>query len=559
MLPYIDTPFGYLAAKLGASTDELKLIVSFLLSFPFAGLLKRIPDARPAYKNLFIIGIGLFYLIGLFDLWTGLRTLLIASSGSYAIAYYGRGSPWMPWIGLAFLMGHMSANQLTRQFANAPSVVDITGAQMVLVLKLSAFCWNVADGALPKEQLSDFQKDRALTELPSLLDFAGYVLFFPALLAGPACDFAEYRRWLDTTMFDVPANVDPSKKPPTRRKRKIPRSGTPAAIKAAAGLFWLGLFLALSGMYPASYLASNEYLQFGFFRRVFTVHMFGFTARTKYYAVWSLAEGACILAGLGYNGVDSKTGRVSWDRMQQIRPMGVELAENSRAYLENWNIKTNIWLRNYIYLRVTPRGKKPGFRASMATFVTSAIWHGFYPGYYLSFVFASFVQTVAKNHRRYIRPFFIDPATQQPLSSKIYYDAASLISTQLIFSFAATPFVLLEFKESLQSWISVYFYGIFGVGASLAIFATPVKKNLKKKLEARAARAAGTTPAAKRGELGMQRNISTDSLRDPIMGLSADPERDIDEAMQEIKEEVERRKKIIEAEKARLGSRTKVA
>jgi hypothetical protein len=50
-----------------------------------------------------------------------------------------------------------------------------------------------------------------------------------------------------------------------------------------------------------------------------------------------------------------------------------------------------------VYLRVTPRGKKPGFRASMATFVTSAFWHGFYPGYYLTFVLASFVQTVAKS------------------------------------------------------------------------------------------------------------------------------------------------------------------
>jgi hypothetical protein len=88
---------------------------------------------------------------------------------------------------------------------------------------------------------------------------------------------------------------------------------------------------------------------------------------------------------------------VSWDRLMNVNPWGVETAQNTRAYLGNWNINTNNWLRNYVYLRVTPRGKKPGFRASMATFVTSAFWHGFYPGYYLSFVLASFVQTVAKS------------------------------------------------------------------------------------------------------------------------------------------------------------------
>jgi len=303
----------------------------------------------------------------------------------------------MPWIGFVFLMGHMSVNQLTRQFANNPAVVDITGAQMVLVMKLSAFCWNVADGTLPEDQLSDFQKDRVLKELPGLLDYAGYVLFFPALLAGPAFDYAEYKRWIDTTMFDVPSTVDPAKRPPTRRKRRIPRSGTPAMLKMGSGLVWILLFLKLSGPYAPTTLLDDQYMTYGFLRRVLIMHMVGFTARLKYYGVWSLTEGACILSGLGYNGVDPATGRISWNRTQNIDPWEVETAQNTRAYLAGWNIKTNTWLRNYIYLRVTPRGKKPGFRASMATFTTSAFWHGFYPGYYLSFVLASFIQTVAKS------------------------------------------------------------------------------------------------------------------------------------------------------------------
>ena len=340
---------------------------------------------------------ALFYLVGLFDLWVGVRTLAIASTGTYAIARFLRGSPYMPWIGFVFVMGHMCANQIRRQLADDPSTVDITGAQMVLVMKLSAFCWNVADGLLPDDQLSDFQRDRRLRELPGLLDYAGFVLFFPALLTGPAFDYAEYRRWIDTTMFDVPAGVDPSKKPPTRRRRRIPRSGTPAMWKMAAGVAWILLFLGFSGRYAPSDLLGDGYLELGFLRRVFFMHMVGVTTRFKYYGVWSLAEGACILAGLGYNGVDPATGRAAWDRLRNINPWGVETAQNSRAYLENWNIKTNTWLRNYVYLRVTPRGRKPGFRASLATFVTSAFWHGLYPGYYLSFVLASLIQTAAKS------------------------------------------------------------------------------------------------------------------------------------------------------------------
>ncbi|KAB5570047.1 MBOAT, membrane-bound O-acyltransferase family-domain-containing protein [Coniochaeta sp. 2T2.1] len=433
MLPYINAPFVYVANKIGAGPDErmrpltsyvlpnhrltiatVKLIFSFLLSYPLAGLLKRVPDARPAYKNLFVISVGIFYLIGLFDLWSGLRTILISAVGTYSIAFFLRGSPYMPWLAFVFVMGHMSVSHIARQAANAPSTVDVTGAQMVMVMKLSAFAWNVADGTLPEEVLSDFQKDRRLPELPGLLDFAGYVFFFPSLLVGPAFDFAEYRRWLDCTMFDVPTTIDPAKKPPTRRKRKIPRSGTPAMVKLATGLVWIVLFLKLSALYYPEVLLQDDYPTYGFLHKLWILHMVGFTARSKYYGVWTMTEGACILAGLGYNGVDPVTGKVSWDRLVNISPVGVEFAQNCRGYLEGWNINTNKWLRNYVYLRVTPRGKKPGFRASLATFTTSAFWHGFYPGYYLAFVLASFVQTVAKSE--FFSPYHL-PYMDQPANS----------------------------------------------------------------------------------------------------------------------------------------------
>lgn len=350
-------------------------------------------DADQAFRG----STSAFYLIGLFDLWDGLANLLLSAAGTFGIAKYFQRSPYMPWVGFVFLMSHMSVSHIRRQIANNPSTVDITGTQMVLVIKLSAFCWNVADGQLEEEHLSDFQKDRALPALPPLLDFAGYVLFFPSLLAGPAFDYAEYRRWIDTSMFDVPYEVEPAKRPPVRKRRKIPRSGTPATLKALHGLLWVGLFVYLSSSFSPGQLVAESYLRYGLFRRIWIMYAVNFVARLKYYGVWTLAEGSCILAGLGYNGVDPTTGKISWNRLQNIDPWKVETAQNTRGYLARWNMNTNNWLRNYIYLRVTPRGKKPGFRASIATFLTSALWHGFYPGYYLSFVLASLIQTAAKS------------------------------------------------------------------------------------------------------------------------------------------------------------------
>ncbi|TEY74310.1 hypothetical protein BOTCAL_0074g00270 [Botryotinia calthae] len=527
--------FEYAAGILGASTDELKLITSFLLSYPFAGLLKRVPDSRPDLKNFFTIGVSSFYLLGLFDLWDGTRTLAISSVGTYCIAKYVQG-PFMPWVGFVFLMAHLSVNQLARQFANNPGVVDITGAQMVLVMKLSAFCWNVADGRLKDEELTEDQKEKAIKQLPSLLDYAGYVLFFPSLFAGPAFDYVDYKQWIETTMFEVPAGVDPSMKPPTRKLRKIPRSGTPAMWKAAAGLGWILLFLKLSAWYWPDLLTGDQYMTYGFVRRVFVLHMVGMTARLKYYGVWALTEGACILSCLGYKNVDPATGKVSWDRLCNVDPWGVETAQNTRAYLGNCNMNTNNWLRNYIYLRVTPKGKKPGFRASMATFVTSAFWHGFFPGYYLAFILASFIQTVAKNCRRCFRPFFIDPKTSQPTSHKLYYDVFSWLATQLAFSFTVAPFILLTLPASFLVWSRVYFYAVIGTALSTAFFASPAKSHLMKIVSERTGKS----------DKGLKRSASMESLggKEPVLGLPADPSRDLDEAIEEAKAELQARKRM---------------
>lgn len=101
--------------------------------------------------------------------------------------------------------------------------------------------------------------------------------------------------------------------------------------------------------------------------------MLAFVSRWKYYGIWFLAEGSCILAGLGYNGVDVNTRQLKWDRVTNVDPWRLETAQNTRGYLDAWNLNTGSWLKNYMYLRVTPKGKKPGFRSSLATFGTSGM------------------------------------------------------------------------------------------------------------------------------------------------------------------------------------------
>ncbi|KAF2744273.1 MBOAT family protein-like protein [Sporormia fimetaria CBS 119925] len=564
MLPYINAPFVKVGSALGTSADDLKLVFSFYLSYPLAGILKRIPDREPWKKNIFIISVSLFYLIGLFDLWDGLRTLLISSAAAYVISAKIK-SPYMPWIGFVFLMGHMSINHIDRQRRNDDSVVDITGAQMVMIMKLTAFCWNVQDGRLPDSELSDFQRAHAIRELPSILDYAGWVFFFPALMAGPAFDYCDYRSYITTTMFSLPPGVDPAKAPPTRKKRKIPRSGTPATLRAILGSAWIFAFLKLSAWYNKDLLLSDQFTRYGFLRRVWILYMMGLTTRTKYYGVWTLTEGACILSGIGYNGIDAVTGRAKWDRLTNIKPLEIELAQNTRGFVGSWNINTNNWLRNYMYLRVTPKGRKPGFRATLATFVTSAFWHGFYPGYYMAFVLASFVQTIAKNARRNIRPLFLAPDGKSALPSKRYYDIATFLITQTTFAFTVAPFYLLGFHESMLVWGRVYFFVLPGVAASFALFSRslPFRAWLLNTQGQRAGTASTTAKTVDEANtsLGSKKieHVARDEVKSrmetqrryspededtmPILGMSDDAVADLEEIVAEVKREVEERKR----------------
>jgi lysophospholipid acyltransferase len=92
------------------------------------------------------------------------------------------------------------------------------------------------------------------------------------------------------------------------------------------------------------------------------------------------------------------------------------------------------------------------------------------------------------------------------------------------------PFVILELPGSLLVWSRVYFYIIIGIAASMAFFASPGKIWLINELK-------------KRNQPHLQRTVSQETIGQPLMGLPSDPMRDIDEAISEIREEVETRRR----------------
>jgi lysophospholipid acyltransferase 1/2 len=67
--------------------------------------------------------------------------------------------------------------------------------------------------------------------------------------------------------------------------------------------------------------------------------------------------------------------------------------------IDSWNIRTLIWLRRVVYDRLPRR------YGTQAVFLCSALWHGFYPGYYITFMSTALVilagRTVGVNSLSY--------------------------------------------------------------------------------------------------------------------------------------------------------------
>jgi len=475
MVAFIQNWINDLLDTVGLDPASLKVLLCTLLSFPFGIIFKRIPDQQYFFKNIYNVLVSSFYIFGICDLRWGLGTLVLSSLGSYFITRYLR-TPKMPWINFLFLMIHMAYTHFHLQFFAEydPSVIDISGAQMILVMKLSAFGWSVHDGKQPRDTLSDYNKSRAIYEHPNLLPFIGYAFFYASLLTGPAFDYMDYDHFIHSTLFD---DVPEDKRPGRKRKRRIPKSGRQALRKLLQGLFWAFLLFEVPKLVSTEFVFSKQFVnEHGFVYRIFYMWLLGFLYRLKYYAIWLIAEGACILCGIGYNGYDPKTKEFRWDRVQNVDPIAFELGQNVHTCLEAWNQNTNKWLKHYIYLRVAKRGKKPGFKSTVFTFATSAFWHGTRPGYYLTFVVGAFLQTVGKLFRRNIRPYCLESDGVTPKPTKRVYDFVSWVCTQLAFGFVVQPFVILDFKKSIICWQTVYYWLLLVIAGSFFVYRGPFAK-----------------------------------------------------------------------------------
>lgn len=462
--------FDELSSSLGISDDQLRYITCILLTYPVSlAYIKLIPYKSYHLKHLFSIFSTLFLFIFVHDQWKGFFHLALTCFVTYGILRYFKGSLG-PKLVFVWAMAHMAFTHLNRQiFQYGQTKMDFSGPQMVWTIKLTMFAYNVYDGQRDQTKLSQYQREHSIASLPSFVEFLGYILYSGGFFVGPAFEYADYIQFI----------------------RCVPFTDPDTGVITMPSTLWVSFTRMLSGfacslvhifIYPKVNfftLLTNEFVGYPFLVKLFYIYLAGTTERFKYYFAWLLAEGSCVLSGLGYLGQDKGVHR--WGGVTNVDVVKVELAENFKMVMESWNMATNVWLRNYVYLRLVPEGSRATFSAQIATFAASAFWHGFYPGYYLTFLFGGIVNEQARFLRRFVRPWVL--SFDSPIV-KYTYDFLGWITTAITLNYVVVPFVLLTFHDSFFIFANVYFCVHF---ASLVIMilsffqpSPPSKKSFKK-------------------------------------------------------------------------------
>ncbi|KAK9825653.1 hypothetical protein WJX81_005648 [Elliptochloris bilobata] len=428
------------AAKAGVTLSLLRFAIAFFTSVLVGALYPHVPSVKGKHIYNLVTGFALLYYV----FGSSTLLLLVPAVLTYIIMLGVREScATLVWL---LVFGIMVACHVLNQSGDTWRLgeVDFTGAMMVATLKLisTAVCYQ--DGLASPEELKPYQRAHRLERLPSPLEGLSYLFAGGNLLAGPHFELSDYLAFVERR-----GAWDPS------APRPPPSGAWVGIVRMAKAVACLGIYLWLGQLLPPAVVQGAWYASASIPLRAVTMWAAVVIYRFKYYFAWSVSEAALIFSGFCYNGLDS-AGRARWDRFANTRIRRVEFSTNPAELPAHWNTCTGNWLRQYVYERLTPKGKKPSFKTLLSTQLVAGVWHGLFPGYALFFASSAFLFESGKVIYRYERSL---PPRYAWLARWPPWLAVKWAFTALVLNYMAISFLLLDFWPSIRAWADVNLLG----------------------------------------------------------------------------------------------------
>eukprot|EP00798_Chlamydomonas_sp_ICE-L_P020897 gene20897-27747_t len=285
------------------------------------------------------------------------------------------------------------------------------------------------------------QQERKLEKLPSLLEYLSFVFCMGNLLGGPFLEFREYKHFIDGTgVWAFSA------------KQPRPSPVIPGLYLVGQALCFMCAHIILVPSWGLSNLFSDYYNAHSLLARFSMQALCGFAMQMKYYFVWKLSEASLTFAGLNLIGFETDSSTPIWGRCTNVNFVGVWFTDSARKVPQSWNIGASTFLRRYVYERISPKKGRPGFFHLLVTQLTSAFWHGLYPGYQVFFVGTAFyLNTASVIYKLEQQRFF--PAAIRNASLwhviKVVWTGTSLTYLAMSFIVSAHELLVLDLDKSV--------------------------------------------------------------------------------------------------------------
>ena len=306
---------------------------------------------------------------------------------------------------------------------------------------------KINKNGLEKADLKSREKKYAITDcIPSFFDYWSYMYFCGAAFSGPWYEFRDFQKYM---------------------RGESPYSKIPSTVKATLERIFhivvlIGFSVLLAQYFDEKYYLTNDFKQTPFLEKVPIMIGTLFLMMSSYVTGFCFLECGVIASGFSYNDEESidSTTTPKHDKIKSVLIKGLLTSYRVKDFLASWNISVHEWLKYYVYLRLLnnkKRGKGNTF-AALASFMVSAIWHGFYPGFYCFFTGAFIMDYWNKLAATTVGPYFgwIPEHLQNIGCTVIYYIGCA---------YFAIGFVLLNFCDFHPVYMSMgYGVHVFFVG-----------------------------------------------------------------------------------------------
>ena len=333
---------------------------------------------------------------------------------------------------------------------------EVTSFTMNLVCRLISLGFCYRDGANPEETKKI--NDKHIEDIPSFAKILGYTYNIPSCVASPFFEYKDYEDWIELKGDYA----------------HIPDTFHEGVRRFSAGILWVSLTAVLTIWYKPEFLATEAFCEKSFIRQNFQQYMSLTAIKYTYFSVFAFNDGACVISGLAYNAGDKTNKHPRFDRVKNIDETTIEADFYLKRKVEAWNMTIALWLKKYVYLRLVSYSKgKPGVLEFLTTFVISAFWHGFYPGYYFFFFYVGPLIYLTGEFKYFYSWYF------NFMPQKMRRFMAGFV-TFYLFSYIVPVFAIYSLRDIFYYHSCQYFYCHIIVYGVFALSMSPLGVKLKR-------------------------------------------------------------------------------